>query len=507
MGDPIPDVSKHKVIIIGAGIAGLAAATHLSQHDMKDFIILEAQDRIGGRIYATEINGQQVELGANWIHGVLGNPMYELAMANGLVDITHRPKMPSIIASTTNGSRIPFSLLQETYGAYMCFLRRCEDYFTGAFDPPPGIYSVGEHVELEIAIYLDKVQNANTRKLQRLIFNCLLKRESCITGCNSMIDIDLIELGSYKELQGGNIALPGGYSSILDPICSKLSSDCIKTNCQVTKIKWPSGIDNAADSDDSDKTVIEVGGEDVTDETVYVYCKDKVYSADSIICTLPLGVLKSCDIFCPKLPKYKEKSIARLLYGVVNKIFLYYDRPFLSKDVDEILLLWDDDDGMGDWSEKIYSFSKVNDTLLLGWISGVEAETMEKLDDKTIGDKCTEILRTFLKDSCVPFPAKCLCTRWKADEFSRGSYTAIGVGSSQLDIEHIARPMHVNNNKTPVITFAGEHTHPNFYSTVHGAYLSGRAAAEMLLISQREDKPLECADLDLSSWIQGVALT
>lgn len=37
--------------------------------------------------------------------------------------------------------------------------------------------------------------------------------------------------------------------------------------------------------------------------------------------------------------------------------------------------------------------------------------------------------------------------KWKANEFSRGSYTAIGVGSSQLDIEHIARPIHVNNNK------------------------------------------------------------
>lgn len=38
-------------------------------------------------------------------------------------------------------------------------------------------------------------------------------------------------------------------------------------------------------------------------------------------------------------------------------------------------------------------------------------------------------------------------TRWKANEFSLGSYTAIGVGSSQLDIEHIARPIHINNNK------------------------------------------------------------
>lgn len=56
MGEPLPDVSKHKVIIIGAGIAGLAAATHLSQHDMNDYIVLEAQDRIGGRICSTEIS-------------------------------------------------------------------------------------------------------------------------------------------------------------------------------------------------------------------------------------------------------------------------------------------------------------------------------------------------------------------------------------------------------------------------------------------------------------------
>uniref|UniRef100_A0A2S2QAS1 Spermine oxidase n=1 Tax=Sipha flava TaxID=143950 RepID=A0A2S2QAS1_9HEMI len=446
MGEPLPDVSKHKVIIIGAGIAGLAAATHLSQHDMNDYIVLEAQDRIGGRICSTEINDQKVELGANWIHGVLGNPMYELAMSHGLVDINHRPKLPSIVATTMDGTKVPFQLLQETYGAYMCFLRRCEDYFTGAFDPPPGIHSVGEHVQLEIAIYLEKIPNADTRTLQRSIFNCLLKRETCITGCNNMSDVDLVELGSYKELQGGNISLPGGYSSILNPIFNKLPPGCLKLNSQVTKIKWPSGNDNGTDSEDSDKTVIEVDGQDVTNETVYIHCGDKIYAADSIICTLPLGVLKSNEIFYPKLPKYKEKSIARLLYGVVDKIFLFYDHSFLGKDMDEILLLWDNDE-ICDWSEKIYSFSKINDTLLLGWISGNEAEIMEKLDEKIIGDKCTEILRRFLNDPYIPYPSKCVCTRWKTNEFSRGSYTAIGVGSSQLDIEHIARPMHINNNK------------------------------------------------------------
>lgn len=59
----------------------------------------------------------------------------------------------------------------------------------------------------------------------------------------------------------------------------------------------------------------------------------------------------------------------------------------------------------------------------------------------------------------------------------------------------------------PAITFAGEHTHSSFYSTVHGAYLSGRTAAQCLL-SQEEpgEIVLESDSSDMSAWIQGIAL-
>lgn len=56
--------------------------------------------------------------------------------------------------------------------------------------------------------------------------------------------------------------------------------------------------------------------------------------------------------------------------------------------------------------------------------------------------------------------------------------------------------------------FAGEHTHSNFYSTVHGAYLTGRTAAQVLISSQEpQEIVLDCDDTtDLSSWIQGICL-
>lgn len=61
--------SKPKVIIIGAGFAGLAAAYQLHKRKI-DFVILEARDRIGGRVFSHTIDAAEklvVELGAEWV--------------------------------------------------------------------------------------------------------------------------------------------------------------------------------------------------------------------------------------------------------------------------------------------------------------------------------------------------------------------------------------------------------------------------------------------------------
>lgn len=160
------------------------------------------------------------------------------------------------------------------------------------------------------------------------------------------------------------------------------------------------------------------------------------------------------------------------------------------------------------WFKKIYSFSKVSDTLLLGWISGREAEYMETISHEVVAEKCTEILRKFLKDPFIPKPKRCVCTSWHKQPYSCGSYTAIAVGASQDDIENIAQPMYSSPHQSkPSVLFAGEHTHSNFYSTVHGAYLSGRTAAQILLTPDSpQEIVMESDSSDLSSWIQGIAL-
>ncbi|KAF6199058.1 hypothetical protein GE061_007083 [Apolygus lucorum] len=522
---------KCKVVIIGAGMAGLSAASLLAKNDMTDFIVLEARNRIGGRILSIEQSGAKLELGANWIHGVLGNPIYEMAVANSLIDIVQVPKPHRVVAALEDGKQVPFSVLQETYEAYMCFFHRCEEYFLCQYLPPQGIESVGEHIELEIALYLDKIHHPEEKRMKKLIFDCLLKRETCISGCDTMSDIDLLELGSYTELQGGNISLPSGYSSILEPASRDIPADRILKRHPVSLIKWAGAdwkyedVDNA--SDDSERTVVgadrqadstEPPSAPVTDSIVEITCDNgKKFVCEHVICTVPLGVLKdkANTMFSPPLPQHKQEAIEKLLFGTVNKIFLVYERPFLHPDIEKVMLLWESNTAHKDisenWYQKIYSFSRPTDseTVLIGWISGKEAEYVETLPDSVVADKCTEILRKFLNDPYVPKPKACICSKWRSQPFSRGAYSAIAVGASQCDIENLAQPLYTDysDSAKPRILFAGEHTHSSFYSTVHGAYLTGRACAQALIDHNPTSFTVSCQDTgDLSSWIRGISL-
>lgn len=113
-------------------------------------------------------------------------------------------------------------------------------------------------------------------------------------------------MGSYTELQGGNIVLPSGYSSILAPLKTSLPPDSVLLNCPVKTIKWkrkkapvtsPSGLneipEEAEDEDgnDSDRTITDEPKEGDIDNRVQIICNtNEVFYADHVICTIPLGI-------------------------------------------------------------------------------------------------------------------------------------------------------------------------------------------------------------------------
>lgn len=68
------DRRDHDLLIIGAGVAGLAAARDAAKAGLR-VILLEGRSGVGGRVYADETTG--LDCGASWIHGHVGNPVYE----------------------------------------------------------------------------------------------------------------------------------------------------------------------------------------------------------------------------------------------------------------------------------------------------------------------------------------------------------------------------------------------------------------------------------------------
>lgn len=78
---------KPRIVIIGAGMAGLTAANKLYKStQLFELSVVEGGSRIGGRIKSTEFCGDRIEMGATWIHGIEGSPVYKIAQERSLLN-------------------------------------------------------------------------------------------------------------------------------------------------------------------------------------------------------------------------------------------------------------------------------------------------------------------------------------------------------------------------------------------------------------------------------------
>lgn len=134
-----------------------------------------------------------------------------------------------------------------------------------------------------------------------------------------------------------------------------------------------------------------------------------------VILTVPLGVLKArhLSMFEPFLPLSKINAINGLNYGVVDKIYLEFDKPFWNDDWAGFSILWkleqlkeiQEDPINGDWLDGIvgvYSFNSHQPNVLCFWISGEKARKMEEKNDDDVKAGAEKILRMFLNNWTIP---------------------------------------------------------------------------------------------------------
>jgi polyamine oxidase len=110
--------SSCSVIIVGAGISGIMAAKVLAENGVEDFLILEAADRIGGRLMKHQFAGLTVEGGAGWVTGVGGtkiNPILELANKHSLHICYSDYSNAAFNIYDSSGARVPGSVAAASY--------------------------------------------------------------------------------------------------------------------------------------------------------------------------------------------------------------------------------------------------------------------------------------------------------------------------------------------------------------------------------------------------------
>ncbi|KAI3409877.1 Lysine-specific histone demethylase 1A [Globodera pallida] len=205
------------------------------------------------------------------------------------------------------------------------------------------------------------------------------------------------------------------------------------------------------------------------------------FKADAVLCTVPLGVLKRGDVkFEPELPRWKREAISNMGFGTLNKIILFFDKPFWDTKRSSFGRLNDTSASRG---ELFMFFSNGDQPVLFGLFAGAAAFIPGKSDEKIIRQNAMSALHKIFGNSCPLEPVDFRVSRWDRDKFALGSYSFMGLNSSPDDYDTLARSVYPNDGTSstvPRVFFAGEHTNRQYPASVHGAFLSGlREAAKI----------------------------
>ena len=419
------------IVVIGAGIAGLACADELSRRG-QEVIVLEARARLGGRCKTDTSLGAPVDLGASWIHGVEHNPLMRLARRYAC-DVE---PMPYQDLALYDGSG---KLSDEVRDEALSFEGKLESWCERLCHRHP---KRSADISIAAALAQDLDRRGDRVKLKEpRIFDWALY----LKGLNEGADLGDLTLRYHEDdapFEGGDVLFKRGYEELIDELAAGLD---VRLEEHVERVERH-------------------------DEGCRVVTRRGVFEAERVVVTLPLGVLKRGDvIFEPPLPETTLRAIEGLKMGMLEKIAVRFERAF-----------WDDHAVLGKLSGPyrhagwMLNLNRVlGEPILVGFVAAPQRVTIQRERDE-------EILNAFLGDLHACFGDAVgrvegyVVTRWIDDPYARGSYSYIPVGSSGVYRDDLARPVEGR------IYFAGEATERDHPATAHGALISGQRVAEMI---------------------------
>eukprot|EP00697_Spironema_sp_BW2_P006133 gnl/Spiro4/18537_TR9929_c0_g1_i1.p1 gnl/Spiro4/18537_TR9929_c0_g1~~gnl/Spiro4/18537_TR9929_c0_g1_i1.p1 ORF type:complete len:534 (-),score=146.16 gnl/Spiro4/18537_TR9929_c0_g1_i1:174-1775(-) len=445
------------VVVVGAGISGLAAAQKLVDGGCS-VVVLEAKDHIGGRMYSEKLeDGWYFHHGANWIHGAGHNPVWRLNQREKIVQTQWVPMTYFMrtadgrnVTFIGNDSWVPGQKIRNDYDDWVSDKSDSDSYFesvaNGTYLYPDIPYSFYEHEYIA-------AHNLTGDDLEAFyLFNNVYEE------MDDNMDMYAVGMATVTKLYGMDkewMVFEPGYNAINQHLATNLTDVRLKSPVVlVTYSKSGVSLTTAA---------------------------GEVVEGSAVVVTPSVGVLAAGALaFKPELPRYKLSAIDNTKMGLLEKIALKWDgAPWWPA----FGAFWRTRTGEGVIKETANEWYNLAmhpgyPSVLVCTPAGVYARILETKSDEEVTTMLLAELASIFPDlpGGIPKPAYILRSNWAKDPYVLGSYTYSAIGMDPLNYDYLAHPI---ANR---VFFAGEHTDIGLRNAyTDGAYVSGQRAASEIL--------------------------
>ena len=407
------------VAVIGAGAAGIGAARRLREAGTVSLLVLEARDRVGGRVHTIAPKGFPLDRGAEWLHSADRNPLSPIAQRLGF-SVHRRPP-----EWTTRLRRSGETIEAE------------EDWLaTREAQSRARRRAAAERVDRSLASLLAPDGR----------WNKLLDATSTWGNGAELERVSVKDNVRYEDTST-NWRLAEGYGRLFETLAEGLPVAREAAVSRVDHRGWEIRLETARGT----------------------------VTAERVIVTVPTSIIAQEVIqFDPALP-HKIAASAGLPLGVDDKLFISLEGSLPELEHDIYLV------GSTISRETMsYQVRPLDRPAIYCFFGGRFAAALEREGQAAMFDFASVELSRILGSDIRKRISPLASTAWLQDPWSRGSYSYALPGRAD-DRAVLAAPVDDR------LFFAGEACSPNFFSTAHGAWLSGITAAEAALVSLKGD--------------------
>jgi monoamine oxidase len=422
--------SKPKVIVIGAGFSGLAAAYKLQKAGC-ELTILEGRNRIGGRVFSFEADKNEklvIELGAEWV-GASHKRLIEMCGEFGLV-----------LENNQFDSHLTFAGQYYPKGKW--------DYSADWKNTFAGILKKYESFTDEDKRKLDKTdwwrflmsKGISERDIQiRELFDSTDFGESIR---HASAYVALAEYAESSERNEMDYKIKGGNGRLADKLAGKIGNEKIKLSHRVIQINQ-------------------------TEEGVSVVCENgTTFSADKLICTAPTYAVTQIN-WRPALPESYVDALNSLQYARISKHAVLFKERFWKDESFDMVT-----DVYGHYFYHATKNQKSGKGVLISYTVGDKADVISRQNNDFKKNMIADSLRPAFGDISSKIE-KHINYYWGTDKFSYGAYALYNKGQ-WFSIMPALKQKHMN------VHFAGEHI-ADWQGFMEGAINSGEEAADAVI--------------------------